>query len=114
MEDYMQELKGQRIWMLWRFEIRKEKRTKVPRSALDGGPSGSDESWSHLIDFLSPKFHYRLWSTSNFQKQHTALCFIIPKHFFIFGKIYGEPSGKSVFDLGNLPDESLTIGHHNS
>ena len=47
MEDYMQELKGQRIWMLWRFEIRKEKRTKVPRSALDGGPSGSDESWSH-------------------------------------------------------------------
>ena len=47
MEDYMQELKGQQIWMLWRFEIRKEKRTKVPRSALDGGPSGSDESWSH-------------------------------------------------------------------
>ena len=29
-------------------------------------------------------------------------------------KIYGEPSGKSVFNLGNLPDESLTIGHHNS
>ena len=47
MEDFMQELKEQRIWMLWRFEIRKEKRTKVPRSALDGGPSGSDESWSH-------------------------------------------------------------------
>ena len=47
MEDYMQELKGQQIWMLWRFEIRKEKRTKVPRSALDGGPSGSDESSSH-------------------------------------------------------------------
>ncbi len=47
MEDFMQELKEQRIWMLWRFENRKGKRTKVPKSALDGGPSGSDESWGH-------------------------------------------------------------------
>ena len=41
MEDFMQELKEQRIWMLWRFEIRKEKRTKVPKSAVDGRASGS-------------------------------------------------------------------------
>ena len=45
MEDFMQELKEQRIWMLWRFEIRKEKRTKVPKSAVDGRASGTDESW---------------------------------------------------------------------
>ena len=48
MEDFMQELKEQRIWMLWRFEIRKEKRTKVPRSAVrrprerDGRELGTD------------------------------------------------------------------------
>lgn len=45
MEDFMQELKEQRIWMLWRFEIRKEKQTKVPKSAVDGRASGTDESW---------------------------------------------------------------------
>ena len=45
MDDFMQELKQQRIWMLWRFEIRKEKRTKVPKSAGDGRASGTDESW---------------------------------------------------------------------
>ena len=45
MEDFMQELKEQRIWVLWRFEVRKEKRTKVPKSARDGGPSGTDQSW---------------------------------------------------------------------
>lgn len=45
MEDFMQELKEQRIWVLWRFEVRKEKRAKAPKSARDGGPSGTDQSW---------------------------------------------------------------------
>ena len=45
MEEFMQELKDQRVWMLWRFEVRKEKRTKVPKSAGDGRASGTDESW---------------------------------------------------------------------
>ena len=47
MDDAMQELKEQRIWMLWRLETRQGKHTKVPRSARDGGASGTDEAWRH-------------------------------------------------------------------
>jgi P4 family phage/plasmid primase-like protien len=46
MDDFMQELKLQKIWMLWRWEIKEDgKRTKVPMSA-SGGPCGTDANWS--------------------------------------------------------------------
>ncbi len=46
MNDSMQELKLQKIWMLWRWKIKGDgKRTKVPMSA-SGGPCGTDANWS--------------------------------------------------------------------
>lgn len=46
MDDFMQELKLQKIWMLWRWKIKEDgKRTKVPMSA-SGGPCGTDANWS--------------------------------------------------------------------
>lgn len=45
MADNMQELKQQKIWMLWRWEIKPDgKRTKVPMS-VSGGPCGTDKKW---------------------------------------------------------------------
>lgn len=45
MADNMQELKEQKIWMLWRWETKPDgKRTKVPMS-VSGGPCGTDEKW---------------------------------------------------------------------
>lgn len=42
----MQELKLQKIWMLWRWGKKEDgKRTKVPMSA-SGGPCGTDSNWS--------------------------------------------------------------------
>ena len=41
MADNMQELKEQKIWMLWRWETKPDgKRTKVPMS-VSGGPCGT-------------------------------------------------------------------------
>ena len=46
MDDFMQELKLQKIWMLWRWKIKGDgKRTKVPMSA-SGGPCSTDANWS--------------------------------------------------------------------
>ena len=46
MDDFMQELKLQKIWMLWRWEIKEDgKRMKIPMSA-SGGPCGTDANWS--------------------------------------------------------------------
>ena len=46
--DCMRELKQQRIWLLWVWDIRKEgKKTKVPKSAIDCGSIGTDSKWSH-------------------------------------------------------------------
>ena len=46
MDDFMQELKLQKIWMLWCWKIKEDgKRTKVPMSA-SGGPCGTDANWS--------------------------------------------------------------------
>ena len=47
MTDFMQALKEKKIWMVWRYETRKGKRTKVPKSAVDGGPTGTDAKWEH-------------------------------------------------------------------
>ena len=45
MTDNMQELKQQKIWMLWRWETKPDgKRTKVPMS-VSGGPCGTDKKW---------------------------------------------------------------------
>ena len=45
MADNMQELKEQKIWMLWRWEEKPDgKRTKVPMS-VSCGPCGTDEKW---------------------------------------------------------------------
>lgn len=45
MADNMQELKEQKIWMLWRWEEKPDgKRTKVPMS-VSGGPCGTDKKW---------------------------------------------------------------------
>ena len=45
MADNMQELKQQKIWMLWRWETKPDgKRTKVPMS-VSGGPCGTDKKW---------------------------------------------------------------------
>lgn len=46
MDDYMKELKEQKIWMLWKYKLKGKNRTKVPFSA-HGGPSGTDEPWAH-------------------------------------------------------------------
>lgn len=47
MEDFMAELKRQRIWFLWQWKSNKTgKPTKVPVSAY-GGPTGTSEEWSH-------------------------------------------------------------------
>ena len=46
MDDFMQELKLQKIWMLWCWKIKEDgKRTKVPMSA-SGGPCGTNANWS--------------------------------------------------------------------
>ena len=46
MEDFMQELKEKKIWMLWRWETKPDgRRTKVPMSA-SGGSCGTDANWS--------------------------------------------------------------------
>jgi len=45
MPDHMQELKEQRIWMLWKWQEKNGSKTKVPCSAC-GGPCGTDEKWS--------------------------------------------------------------------
>lgn len=45
MADNMQELKEQKIWMLWRWETKPDgKRTKVSMS-VSGGPCGTDDKW---------------------------------------------------------------------
>lgn len=45
MNDNMQELKEQKIWMLWRWKTNTDgKRTKVPMS-VSGGPCGTDKKW---------------------------------------------------------------------
>ena len=41
----MSELKEQKIWMLWAYGVRGGKRTKIPKSAINGGASGTDDSW---------------------------------------------------------------------
>lgn len=43
MADHMQELKAMKIWMLWRWQVKSDKRTKVPMS-ISGGPCGTDAS----------------------------------------------------------------------
>ncbi len=47
MEDFMAALKAQCVWFLWRWESRKDdKPTKVP-FAVNGGPTGTSDKWSH-------------------------------------------------------------------
>ena len=43
----MQELKEQKIWLLWQWEDRDGKRTKVPKSVKNGKASGTSAKWAH-------------------------------------------------------------------
>lgn len=47
-EDYLHELKQQRIWLLWVWETREDgKKTKVPKSGINCGATGPDDKWAH-------------------------------------------------------------------
>ena len=84
MEDFMAELKRQRIWFLWQWKSNKTgKPTKVPVSA-HGGPTGTSEEWSHT------------WVTYDdaiaaVETQHTAgVGFKVPEGYFFFDAVIDE------------------------
>ena len=47
-EDNLRELKQQNVWLLWVWETREDgRKTKVPKSAVNCGPTGTDDKWAH-------------------------------------------------------------------
>ena len=56
----MQELKEQKIWLLWQWEDRDGKRTKVPKSVKNGKASSTSAKWAHTWgSYLHAKMHFK-------------------------------------------------------
>lgn len=75
MNDFMEEVKNQRVWVHWNWGMKNGIKTKIPCSAA-GGPSGTDENWTHT------------WVTYNKATDTLAktkadgIGFVIPKGYF--------------------------------